>query len=63
MTIERMLKLCILQLLKREFLEEDTEFTDFLKENYNLDKIDDDYIPLMMEFLTDYALNKTEKSE
>ena len=63
MTIERMLKLCILQLLKREFLEEDTKFTDFLKGNYNLDKIDDDYIPLMMEFLIDYALNKTEKSE
>ena len=37
-------------------------FPEWLND-YDLKKLDDDYIPLLKEFLTPYALNKTEKSE
>ena len=40
-----------------------SDFPEWLKNNYNLEKLDDDYFPLLEEFLNEYALNKTEKSE
>ena len=62
MTLERMLRLVILQIIKAEYFINDN-FAEWLKSSYNLEKIDEEYIPLLKEFLNDYALNKTEKSD
>lgn len=40
-----------------------SSFPDWLEDNYDIEKLDSDYIPLLEEFLNEYALNKTEKSE
>lgn len=41
----------------------DLNFNDYLKNNYNLNKFNKRYIELLDDFLKDYALNKTEKSD
>ena len=40
-----------------------SEFPNWLEENYDLNKLDNDYIPLLRKFLKEYALDKAEKSE
>lgn len=40
-----------------------SEFPNWLEENYDLEKLDNDYIPLLRKFLKEYALDNTEKSE
>ena len=62
MTLERMIKLLVLHQIKLEF-HDNSYFKKWLEENYDVDEIDCDYIPLLEEFLTDYALDKTEKSD
>ena len=54
MTLERMLKLAILQLIKTEYLNS-TMFGRYIEESYDLEKLDNDYIPLLEEFLNEYA--------
>ena len=65
MEIKELLKLTILQLIKLEynFSPKHSGFADWLEEHFDLEKLDDDYIPLLDRFLNEYALNKTEKSE
>lgn len=63
MTVERTLKLIALQLIKTEYHNGNIHFKKFIEENCNLEKLDNDYIPLLKEFLTDYAINNTEKSD
>ena len=62
MTLERMVKLSILQQLETNGAVR-PKFADWLAERYDLIKINEDYFPLLEEFLTDYALNNTEKSD
>lgn len=38
-------------------------YTEFLDDNYDVEKIDSRYLELGKEFLNDYALDNTEKSE
>lgn len=40
-----------------------SKFPKWIEENYDLNKLDNEYIPLLMEYLNDYALDNTEKSE
>ena len=40
-----------------------SDFPNWLEDNYDLEELDNDYFPLLEEFLNKYALNKTEKSE
>ena len=39
------------------------KFSDYIKEHYNTDKFNNRYMELLDNFLNEYALNKTEKSE
>ena len=48
----------------RALLENDRErFLNYLKENYNLEDFNKRYSQLLDNFMSQYALNKTEKSE
>lgn len=48
----------------RALLENDRErFFNHLKENYNLEDFNKRYSQLLDNFMNQYALNKTEKSE
>ena len=62
MIVEKMLEL----LLLREILYDynvNKFYTEFLDDNYDVEKIDSRYLELGKEFLNDYALDNTEKSE
>ena len=39
------------------------KFADYIKEHYNIDKFNNRYMKLLDNFLNEYALNKTEKSD
>ena len=39
------------------------KFSDYIKKHYNVDKFNERYRELLDDFLNEYALNKTEKSE
>ena len=39
------------------------KFSDYIREHYNVYKFNDRYKELLDDFLNEYALNKTEKSE
>ena len=39
------------------------KFSDYIKKHYNIDKFNNRYMELLDNFLNEYALNKTEKSE
>lgn len=41
----------------------DIEYNEFLSKNYDIEKISDRYLELGKEYLQQYALNKTEKSD
>lgn len=62
MIVERLLELIVLKDLLRDYTK-DKEYADFLNKEYNVQKIEDRFLELGKEFLNDYALNKTEKSE
>ena len=62
MIVEKMLELILLQEIFYSF-NNDIEYNKFLNKNYNIEKINSRYLELGKEFLNEYALNKTEKSE
>lgn len=39
------------------------QFSDYLKDKYDISKFNKRYMELLDDFLKEYALNKTEKSE
>jgi hypothetical protein len=59
---ERMLELIILNEIADKY-NNDSYFSAFLDTDYNIEKLNDRYMILTKEFLNDYALNKTEKSD
>ena len=59
---EKMLELLLLQEIFYSF-NNDIEYNEFLSKHYNIEKINERYLELGKEFLNDYALNKTEKSD
>lgn len=62
MTIERMLELSILHFIFIDY-DENENYRCFLNEKYNIEKMQSRYNELGKEFLNDYALDKTEKSD
>ena len=62
MIAERMLRLLILEKIHHDIAESKT-YNDFIKEYYDYNKMKEEYHILGEEFLQEYALNKTEKSE
>lgn len=59
---EKMLELLILIQISKDY-NDDPYYSKYLDANYNVTKLGDRYRELQSEFLTKYALNKTEKSE
>ena len=62
MIVEKMLELILLQEVFYSY-NNNIEYNEFLRKNYNIEKINNRYLELGKEFLNPYALNKTEKSE
>ena len=62
MTIGKLLELIVLKDLLRDYTK-DKEYADFLDKEYNVQKMENRFLELGKEFLNEYALNKTEKSE
>ena len=53
----------IIMLLIENNCYNNIQFSDYIKEHYNIDKFNNRYIELLDDFFNEYALNKTEKSE
>ena len=62
MITEKLLELIVLKDLLRDY-NKDKEYANFLDEEYNVQKMENRFLELGEEFLNEYALNKTEKSE
>ena len=62
MSTNKMLELILLQEVFYSF-NNDIEYNEFLSRNYNIEEMNSRYLELGEEFLNEYALNKTEKSE
>jgi hypothetical protein len=62
MTIGKLLELIVLKDVLRDYTK-DKEYANFLDEEYNVQKMENRFLELGKEFLNEYALNKTEKSE
>ena len=62
MITEKLLELIILKDLLRDYAK-DKEYANFLDTEYNVQKMENRFLELGKEFLNEYALNKTEKSE
>lgn len=62
MTIGKLLELIVLKDVLRDYTK-DKEYADFLDKEYNVQKMENRFLELGKEFLNEYALNKTEKSE
>lgn len=62
MIVEKLVELILLQHIFYDY-NVDKEYSDFLEDNYDVDKMRERYLTLGKEFLQQYALNKTEKSE
>jgi len=62
MIVEKLLELIVLKDLLRDYIK-DKEYADFLDKEYNVQKMQNRFLELGKEFLNEYALNKTEKSE
>ena len=62
MTNERRTEFTVMLLLERRCLE-NSDFYDYIKEHYNIKAFNSRYMELLDDFLNNYALNKTEKSE
>ena len=62
MIVEKMLELILLQEVFYSY-NNDMGYNEFLRKNYNIEKMNNRYLELGKEFLNPYALNKTEKSE
>ena len=59
---ERMLELLLLQEIFYVY-NNDIEYNEFLNKHYNIEKINERYLELGKEYLNNYALDKTEKSD
>lgn len=57
-----MLELLVLTKVCDDY-QKDKLYSTFLDNNYDMKKLGDRYIKLGREFLNDYALDKTEKSD
>lgn len=62
MTTNKMLELLLLCKVLEDY-DKDDVYREFVRENYDSYKIQNRYTELGKEFLNEYALNKTEKSE
>lgn len=62
MTVERKLELLVLKELLKDY-NEYSEYKLYLDEYFNVSKIKDRYMELGKEFLNNYAIDKTEKSD
>ena len=62
MIVEKLLELIVLKDLLRDYTK-DEEYANFLDKNYDIQKMENRFLELGKEFLNEYALNKTEKSE
>lgn len=62
MIVEKLLELIVLKDLLRDYIK-DKEYADFLDKEYDVQKMQNRFLELGEEFLNEYALNKTEKSE
>ena len=62
MITEKLLELIVLKDLLRDYAK-DKEYANFLDEEYDVQKMENRFLELGKEFLNEYALNKTEKSE
>ena len=59
-----MLEFMIMLLIENRVLKSNgSDFYDYLKERFNLKPFNKRYSELLDEFMNQYALNKTEKSE
>lgn len=56
------LNLIILHLIKNDYITND-QFQEHLEKYYNIERLNNDYLSLLDEFLNEYALSKAEKSE
>lgn len=59
---EKMQELLILMMIENN-AKINSELNEYLNKYYDIDKINERYSFLLMEFLTPYALDKTEKSD
>lgn len=62
MILENKVNLLIMREIMHDLLE-DEEYRNWFNENYDYDKFHTRYIELGLEFLNDYALITTEKSD
>ena len=62
MTTNKMLELLLLCKVLEDY-DKDDVYREFIRKNYDSYKIQNRYTELGKEFLNEYALNKTEKSE
>ena len=62
MVIERMNEFILMLNIER-LASKNKDFYKYLEKYYDLDKFNDRYKELLDEFLNDYALNNTEKSD
>lgn len=62
MGTNKMLELLILIQISNAY-SSDKLYAEYLEKNYDIQKLADRYNELGKEFLNEYALNKTEKSE
>ena len=62
MTVERKLELLIFQEIFKSYAKF-SDYRTFLDENYNVSKMKNRCLELGKEFLNDYAIDKTEKSD
>ena len=53
----------IIMLLIENNCYNNIKFSDYIKKHYNIDRFNNKYMELLDNFLNEYALNKTEKSE
>lgn len=62
MIVEKMLELIILVQICSDY-NNDVIYAEYLDKHYDMQKLGDRYDELGKEFLNQYALNKTEKSD
>lgn len=62
MTNERMNEFIVMLLLER-LTDKSDKFSNYIVERYDTESFNNRYIELLDEFLNQYALNNTEKSE
>ena len=62
MVIEKMVNLLILGDILNDY-NSDPDYAAWLRENYDVHALNSRYIQLGLEYLNEYALNNTEKSD